>query len=253
MEVQSTTNPIPPTGGTNAVAPLGISASMSVSKTTELTSSIFPDWFNVTVPIKLTTFVIDNGMAPGTVTTTWDTAATGLSQYDPSEPNSGFLPWNLIQPFYSKMHRMEYSLLLKPVKVEDVECRQQVIYSYNDDQLSLTTRNTCNHNEVFSFDSTNDIKIISVPQFFMHNNIATNRNYFVDELNSTINEYVPRTQLTVLLVNSYRPNVAQPTQFDTMKFLIVKPTNMKVIAARRYVKGTLTDNNKVIYPLPNFM
>lgn len=253
MEIQSTTNPIPPTGGTNAVAPLGISASMSVTKTTELTSSIFPEWFNMTIPIKLAEFVITNETATQEVVSTWSTRSTGLSQYDPSEAQNGFLPWNMITPFYSKMHRMEYALMYKPVKVEDVECRIQAMYSYNDNQIALNLRGTCNHNEVFSFDSTNDIKVLSVPQFFMHNNIATNRNYLTDELNSQVNEYIPRTQVTLILNNAYRPNVAQPPSFNVLEFVILKPTNMKVIAARRYVRGTLTDNNQVIYPLPNFM
>jgi hypothetical protein len=64
---------------------------------------------------------------------------------------------------------------------------------------------------------------------------------------------MPRTQVPLILNNAYRPNVSQPPSFNVLEFVILKPTNMKVIAARRYVRGTLKDNNQLIYPLPNFM
>uniref|UniRef100_A0AAU8JNG4 Structural protein 2 n=1 Tax=Chipolycivirus sp. TaxID=2809300 RepID=A0AAU8JNG4_9VIRU len=256
MEVPSTTNPLPPSGGTNTVAPLGISSSLSISKTEELESVQYPDWFSANVPVLIGDFTLSTSQTVGTKVFSWTTEVSELDYYrpDPADTKNTILPWSLVRPYFSKMTRMEYALIFKPIKVTDAEVRLHAIYNYTGDFVgSYTSDALANHNEMFSFDDSSDIKILSVPQFFMHNNQQTNKN--VINLNTEwYQSYVPSTTLDIFVANVYQPNLAQPDSFKVKVFLVPIPTNIKTIAARRGVKGGLEGgNNFDIYPHPYFM
>jgi hypothetical protein len=256
MEVPSTTNPLPPSGGTNTVAPLGISSSLSISKTEELQSVQYPDWFSANVPILIGNFTLSNTQTVGTKVFSWTTEGPDLDYYrpEPADLKNSILPWNLVRAYFSKMTRMEYALIFKPVKVTDSEARLHAIWNYTGDQVgSYTTNALANHNEMFSFDDSSDIKVLSVPQFFMHNNQQTNTN--IQNLNNTwYQSFVPSTTLDVFVANVYQPNLAQPDSFEVMVFLVPIPTNIKTIAGRRGVKGGLEGgNNLEVYPHPYFL
>lgn len=256
MEVLSTTNPLPPSGGTNTVAPLGITASLSVTKTAELDSVQYPDWFSANVPILIGDFTVSNAQTIGTKLYSWSTEATDLSYYRPkiADNKNKVLPWNIVRPYYSKMTRMEYVLIFKPIKVTDSEARLHAIWNYTGDHVNnYSTNALANHNELFSFDDSSDVKFLSVPQFFMHDNLQTNVNMDTDTAD-WYQSYVPATTLDLFVANIYQPNLAQPESFDVLVFLMPIPTNVKTIAARRPIIGGLQDdNNYPILPHPYFM
>lgn len=249
MEVSSTTNPTAPTGGTNPTAPLGISSSLSTTVKNEVN---FSGWSELSLPILIGSFQVNSSQAIGTPVYEWSTRNTKLgSSYNP-QSTDGFLPWSLIMPWYSKMVRMEYALLFKPYKVADAEVRFQAIWNYTGLPTTLSTRTTANHNEVFSFDDSSDEKIITVPQYFMHDNVTTNKSY--NTIDPQVPSWVPHTVLTVLINNPYQPNLAQPDNFNVQVFLIPMPQNIKVIAGRRTVFGGNTSGNQLtIFPEPYFM
>jgi len=246
MEVLSTTNPVPPSGGTNTSAPLSITASMS---NTVKVQRLLPGWSTLQMPILLETFQISSTQAVGSTVYNWSTRNTKIQQNHDSTKNKS--AWSLVQPYYSKMCRMEYVLILKPFKVADAEVRLQALWNYQGTTKQLTTANTANHNEVFQFDDSSDEKVLSVPQFFMHDNVTTNKTMF----NSTTvypPSWVPDTRLTLVIVNPYQPNLTQPDSFSVQVFLMPIPTNMKVIAARRPVKGTWNNNETTVVPVPYY-
>jgi len=246
MEVLSTTNPLPPSGGTNTSAPLSITASMS---DTVKVQRLLPGWSTLQMSILLDSFQIKSSHAIGEKVYNWSTRKTGIGNDHDSTKNKS--AWALVQPYYSKMCRMEYLLILKPFKVADAEVRLQAFWNYTGDLVSLNTTSTANHNEVFQFDDSSDEKVLSVPQFFMHDNVTTNKT----ALSATTQEvpsWVPDTRLSLVVVNPYQPNLTQPDAFTVQVFLMPVPTNMKVIAARRPVQGTWTDNSTVIVPTPYY-
>jgi len=246
MEVLSTTNPLPPSGGTNTSAPLSITASMS---DTVKVQRLLPGWSTLQMPILLDSFQIKSSDTTGHVVYNWSTRYTKIADHHDSTKNKS--AWALVEPYYSKMCRMEYLIILKPFKVADAEVRLQAFWNYTGDLVQLNTNKTANHNEVFQFDDSSDEKVLSVPQFFMHDNVTTNKT----ALNSTTqvpSSWVPDTRLSLVIVNPYQPNLTQPDSFEVQVFLMPVPTNMKVIAARRPVKGTWSDNTTVIVPTPYY-
>jgi hypothetical protein len=248
-EVLSTSNPIPPTGGTNATAPLGISASMSISKSPELTKVLYPQIYSYPRPILITKFPISSSQTVGTNVYTWSTVSTGLKAPLVTDPS--FMPWNLIMPYFSRMTKMEYGLYLKPYKVTDAEVKLHILWSYNDSSFNYNTNSTTNHDEEFSFDDASDVKAISVPQFFVHRNITTDKNY----TNSTVGvpgAYVPRTKMNLFVANSYQPGLVQPDSFNTQVFVLPYSNSSQVVAGRRYVTGGLTTRVRLT-PEPYFL
>jgi hypothetical protein len=255
MEVLSTTNPTPPDGGTNASAPLSLSAALSITKSPQLNKEIVPDALFQQVPILIDRFKISNSQVVGATAYSWAVYNNGLAKYQPPTNNEGvgFLPWSLIQPYYSKMHKMEYALIFKPVKITDCETRLHALWDYaGSGAVKYTTYGLNNHNEQFSFDDASDLKVLSVPQFWITNNVSTNTNSY-DEDTDRVNPYIPVTNLKLFVANTYQPNLTQPDNFEVMVFLMPLPSNMKVMAGRRMVQGALKYGDNVhILPRPYF-
>jgi len=255
MEVLSTTNPTPPDGGTNASAPLSLSAAFSITKSPQLNKEIVPDALFQQVPILIDRFKVSNSQVVGDKIYNWSVFKNGLAKYTPPIDNEGvgFCPWSLVQPYYSKMNKMEYVLLMKPVKITDCEVRLHAMWDYtNIGQQEYNERTLNNHNELFSFDDASDLKVLSVPQFWMTNNVTTNTNAY-DEGSNRINPYVPTTSLNCFVANTYQNNLTQPDDFEVMVWLVAISQNMKVMAGRRMVKGALKYGDNVhIVPIPYF-
>lgn len=249
MEVLSTTNPIPPTGGTNAVAPLGISASMSVTKSSELQSTQLTEMMSVPAPILIGEFSVSNQQNVGDNLFTWSTRDTTISTTN--SYSQGYVPWNLIKPYYSKMVRMEYILIFKPYKVTDCEAKIHAIWTYDGSTPAYSTNVTANHGELFSFDDSSDQKILQVPQFFQSNNITTNETTLSATV-SFVPKWVPYTTLQLKLANIYQPNLAQPDSFKVQVFILPIANNAKVISCRRMLRGGYVDNNQTINTFPYF-
>lgn len=248
-EVLSITNPIAPTGGTNATAPLGISASLSVSKSPQLSKILYPQIYSYPRPILVSTIQVSSTQPIGTRVATWSTTNTGLGQYVLTDP--GFMPWNLIFPYFSKMTKMEYVLYYKPYKVTDAEAKLHAIWSYTDSNLAYTLTNTTNHDQEFSFDDASDVKDLAVPQFFMHNNVTSDINY-TTSVATAIPVYVPRTRLNLFLANAYQPGIAQPINFNMQLFVLPFSNSNQVVAGRRSVTAGLVTRSR-IFPRPYFL
>jgi len=250
MEVLSTTNPIPPTGGTNAIAPLGITAALSITKTSFLTDFITPVATDVQRPILLSQFTCDSTSAIGTSKFKWSTYNTNLTNYDPNNTN-GFIPWNLVKPYYSKMFRMDYEIIFKAYKVTDAETKLHALWTYTDDSISYNTDHLANHNQEFSFDDSSDLTILQVPQFFMHNNVVGDIIYR-DSLYS-LPAFLPKTNLELFVANRYQPSLMHPETFKVQVFLQPIPSNMKVVHSRRTVTGGYPTNTNVHPSRPYFL
>jgi hypothetical protein len=255
MEVLSTTNPLPPDGGTNAAAPLGLSAAMSVTKSPELASEQEVSAYTSLSPILIDQFTVGISNIVTDNVYQWSIEANKLKQFLPPRDNSSMsvMPWNLALPYFTKMGKMEYILVFKPYKITDCEIRLQAVWDFARNKTQNFQQSRLNNlNELFSFDDASDVKFLSVPQYFMTNNLQTNVNQ-LDENSLYVNAYTPTTKLNLFVANAYQPNLSQPDSFNVQVFLIVVPTSMKVIACRRMVEGGTKTNDNPIEPTPYFM
>lgn len=255
MEVLSTTNPVPPDGGTNAVAPLGLTSAMSTTKTPQLESVIDPSGFVTSSPILIDEFEINTTQVVGQNVYQWSVESNKLKKFLPTSDNleMSIMPWNLALPYFSKMVKMEYILVFKPFKITDCEVRLYAVWDFAREKPQLFQQSRLNnYNELFSFDDASDIKYLSVPQYFMTNNVATNTNQ-VDVNSLYVNPYVPTTKVNIFIANAYQPNLSQPDSFKVKVFLIPIATSTKVIAGRRQIKGGTESNDNPIQPTPYFM
>lgn len=255
MEVLSTTNPVPPDGGTNAIAPLGLTSAMSTTKTPQLESVIDPSAFVTLSPILIDKFRVSTSQVIGDKPYEWSIENNKLKEFLPPSNNldMSIMPWNLVLAYFSKMVKMEYVLVFKPFKVSDCEVRVHAVWDFaREKPQNFQQSRLNNYNELFSFDDASDVKYLSVPQYFMTNNVSTNINQ-VDENAVYVNPYVPTTKVNLFIANTYQPNLSQPESFEVKVFLVPVVTSAKVIAGRREVKGGTETNNNPIQPTPYFM
>lgn len=248
MEVISTTNPIPPTGGANATAPLGISTSFTTSLTSEALKQKVTEARSMGSEILIDTFEISSLSEAPFEVYNWSTVSNKLSSYNPI---LSFLPWNLIKPFYANMLNMEYVLIFKPYKVSDASVKIQGMISYDTLHKPLSTNTFANHNFIFDFNDTSDEFILAIPQYFQHINLVAN-NPTITSNTSERPGFMPTTSIRLRIMNTYQPNNIIPDTFNVQVFLVLIPNNMKNISApRELVTGYDAPVNKT--PTKYFM
>lgn len=237
MEVASTTNPIPPTGGANPTAPLGISTSFSISMTQEALRQKYIESRSQVTEILIDEFTVSSLLDAPFALYNWSTLQTKLSRYLGA---NAFMPWNLIKPIYSNMLNMEYVLIFRPYKVADAAVKIQSTISYENTTFSLNVNTFANHNFEFDFNDSSDIFILPVPQYFQHINLTSKRPITSGTV-STAPAFLPTTKIDMRVMNTYAPNNVIPDTFDVQVFLMVIPNNMKNIAAPREIYGGWSD------------
>lgn len=248
MEVISTTNPIPPTGGANATAPLGISTSFTTTLTSEALKQKVTEARSMGSEILIDTFEISSLTEAPSDVYTWSTISNKLSAYYPS---LSFLPWNLVKPYYANMLNMEYILIFKPYKVSDASVKIQGEIRYDLLHQPLGPNTFANHNFIFDFNDTSDEFILAIPQYFQHINLLAN-NPILTIGTSERPAFLPTTSIKLRVMNTYQPNAIIPDTFNVQVFLIVIPNNMKNISApRELVTGFDSPVNKT--PIKYFM
>lgn len=253
MEIPSTTNPIPPTGETNTSAPLGITSALSTSYTKEALMMKTPSMKMVPKPILLGEFTISAQTPPTTLVYTWSTTNTGLNIYNPANPtNNGFLPWNLIMPYYSNLHNMEYALQFCPYKVADAEVNLFGVFSFDGLAFAMGPKLFANTTHSFKFNDTSDEHIEAIPQFFQHSNLMSKQVRLTGQT-VAVPPFIPTTRYELRVMNTYQPMSAAPQDFTVQVFLIVKPNNMQNVSAPRYIKAGLDITPSEQLPTPYFM
>lgn len=232
METLSTTNPIPPTGGTNTSVPLGITATTEL-KPIQLNSPIFEsDFFSVPKKILIDTFEIKNTQNLYEEIYSWSVRDTKLKQYFSRYDDPKVTPWNLIPAYYSKQVRMEYQLLFYPIKVTNCKVKVDAIVDYLD-QLPAADGafDFTNQNNQFELDDPDGIITYPIPQYYITNNVPTDMNYFDGAFRFPA--FLPQTKVRFTIANRYHNNNLQPDSFNVKVFLLAIPVNPQNLVGKK--------------------
>jgi hypothetical protein len=247
MEVLSTTNPIPPTGGTNTSVPLGISSSTEMTPA-PMNIPYFGDLdFSTPKMIYIDQFQISNNQQLYTEVFTWGVRDTRLKQYLSLYENpTSITPWNLVAAHFSKQVRMEYTLLFYPIKVSDCRVKIDIIVDFNDTlNPAFQTADFSNLNTQFTFDDPDGVIQIPIPQYYVTNTVNTDNNYF----NGTYNfpGFLPKTKIRATIANAYHNNALQPETFKVEVFLLATAVNPMNLVGKRVAKLGTTNANLLPY------
>jgi hypothetical protein len=256
MDVISLTNPIPPQGTTNTTVPLSITAS-----TAETSSP-------VNVPIKVTNVYSEMRGVFFDLLTISDTNAIGsrVFQYNyrslfASKYNltnsivedqvvSGFMPWALILPYFSKFCKMEVDFALNPIKIADSRVRLDIVSTYDRTFDSKYNVNTlANPNMHILLDDPTDTINISMPTYFISNNVSTDAvmakviiggGTITRQIDSSL---APTTLMTSYIASPYQHNSLQMPSFKVLVEAFPRFSNVLGLTAKRYIKVERVINN----------
>lgn len=258
-DVISTTNPIPPTGMTNTNVPLGITSSVSETPQPVNVPILPTSVYESSHGIYLGNFPFTDANAIGTKLYTWDyrkpltagyartVSATG--QYSP------FTPWDLILPSFSKQCKIEYDILLIPVKIGDCRARLDCVFKFDNSPFNdlYSTNLLANYNQHFFLDDCDEQIRFSVPTYWVSNNVSTDivktktRNASVISDIELPSAFLPSTKLNLYVSSPYQHNSMQLSTFNVHVVLFPKPTAMLGLAGKRTTTvtrqtvGTRTD------------
>lgn len=230
--------PQPPSGVPPTEIPLSITAPLSETPfPVNLSASQSYSVYSFDHGIYIKNYRINNSQVPGSKIATWFSRfPLGL---DPNVYNtvSGiqkdkfFVPWNLVSAFYARTGKIEWDIILAPVKVADSRVILDVLFRYAGDFLDVWDRNTlANDNLSKLIDSSDNNFEFNVPLFhttnFYHmdshvastldNSTSTVRRRFINA-----SPFIPNTSVNLFIRNRYHNSKIQPSKFDLA--FIVRP------------------------------
>lgn len=262
MEVISTTTPIPPSGTTSTVTPLGISGSMSQT-TQPLTNQ---------VPRRLTKMMKSNGLYYGKFTVN-STQATGTnvfswrSKFPLGSTRNNYsdiassdtmlynIPWDLIPAFYSKQCKIEWKVEFTPVKVADSRVSFDIVHNYNDGSPVYGVGILNNDSIHKIIDDQDDPFDFIPPQYFISKLIQTD-GYVNSQLDKPAVRmqpaFLPTTKTNVYIRNQFQPNQMQPLSFEVVVTLYPIIRNALGFAGKKMNRMLNPELNDFV-PIPYFM
>lgn len=252
-DVISTTNPIAPTGLTNTSVPLGITASISETPQPVNVPVLPTSVYESSHGVYLGNFPFSDSVDIGAFLYGWDYRKPLTSAYSRSVDSEGrisaFTPWDLVLPSFSKECKMEYSMLLIPVKIGDSRARIDCIFRFEDSALSdaYSTKLMANYNQHFFLDDTDEQVEFAIPTYWMTNNVTTD---IVKTAASSPapadldlpSAFLPSTKLSLYVASPYQHNSMQTSTFNVHVIIFPTPTHMLGLAGKRFVSVRSTES-----------
>lgn len=230
-----TTTPNAPVGQITPEVPLGISASL-----TQIVSPLeYPPLRSSTGGLNewnyIDSFTIEAKNPVGKFLWSWDS-------YDPfksktknkfMENNNQVIPYlfkNMALPYWAQYLNMEYILRFEPVKVTDsrVEIFVEKNYDGRADQNNIafgdaSTSSYNQENEIFTFDSPDEVKLIK-PTLFQAQSKMPNNAGLIHEVDKPIEKlwptFLPTTTISLKQQSRFINNALQPDTFDVNVYIM---------------------------------
>lgn len=237
MSNTMTTNPPPPlTGMTSTNVPLSIDSQLDKQAIPQnILIQDVPSSFRKP-NILVHDFDVNSGMAPGFLLYSWDSVfplddsiftyanRTALSVGTP------FVPWSLVEAYFSRKCSIEWTMILTPIKVPDSRCSFDVVFRYRDVNAPYGTNVLNNHTMHFLVDSQSKPIKFKIPQFWATQSVETMMGEIATHTFPPIG--LPNTRISVYLSGQYQPSLLQPEAFKVLVELEPHVTNIETIAGR---------------------
>jgi hypothetical protein len=248
-EVISKTNPIPPTGGTNTSVPLGITGSTAETMA-PVNVPINPTTiYNAGSGVYLGNFQIKDTDVIGTGVFEWQFRKPLTADYkrttNANGQHSPFTPWDYVVAYLSKQTKVTYSMEFIPIKIGDCRARLDFVYNFERRDTffsaAYNTKLLANYNEHKLLDDADQQKLITIPDYFMTNNVTTdvcktrqNSGGVLSDLDLP-NAYVPTTNMKVYIAAPYQHNNMQMPNFNVHIILYAHFSNTYGLTGKRSI------------------
>jgi len=236
--VPATTQPLPPSGEATPFVPLSIESALTLEELANNIPNSYENAMMFPYGVLYTDLTVTSTYEPGASLGSLDVrnifnGLQFLSVFGLSQIN-GFMPWNLITPFYSKVTRMEYLVRHIPVKVADCRVKLDVFFRFNGTTAPYATATYNSPNVHMELDDPSGQIDLYIPQVYVSNNVPTDK--FLTQV-SEVSPLVPQTRATYYVTTQYSPNALQPTSMRIVR--VIYPTNNNTVglAVKRTIEA----------------
>lgn len=168
------------------------------------------------------------------------------------------VPWSLINAYYSRMCKIDYELIIQPIKVPDCRVSMDFVHNYNGKQAAYDNKTLVNHNVHYLFDSPQSALELSIPMFWPVMNVNTNQYiHFAGTAGYSTykNAFIPQTKTTGYIAAPYVRINLQPTHVSLVVWLKLIPRQVQGAAAMKtktILRDKVTKLRTTFLPLPYF-
>jgi len=250
-----TTQPLPPLGTTTTPTPLSIEGTLTNNlvegdidpqpiPSLSCKNSLYYGKFEITSSNTVAQRIFEYNME-------YPLGETSNGYYK-QPPNNGvfvFLcPWSLIPVWFSRQAKIDYALVMQPVKISDSRVSVDSIFRYKQEKVTHYTLDAFVH-DTFShyIDDSDGLISMSIPSFWNTNFVPTR---FLRLSNTNIPPaFLPKTQMTTFIRSPYVPTLMHPDKFDILVYLIpIVSVASTMVGATRVARSSPNFDNYL--PLP---
>lgn len=254
MQVDQTTQPLPPLGVSTTPTPLSVEGttnysdrpdSLNVQKDVLLKNSIYYGKYSISRddPTGKVIWKYRTDFPLGEVDNNYYTQVDSLGNF------RMLLTKPLVNAYFSRSIKIDWVMIHQPVKISDcrVSCDMITRYSGSYSSKPYRTDTFVNDNVQVYFDDMDDHFIFQVPSFWPTSCVAT-RNTRQSGFNRPP-PFVPKTTCEFFIRSPYVNNALQPDTFDVLVYLVPIISHASTIAAQEAIIRYQPDLDDFL-PLP---
>jgi hypothetical protein len=246
MQVDPTTQPLPPLGQTTTPTPLSVEGILAHNiEPDNLRKQPIPA-LNAKNSLYYGKYTIDRNDTTGHKffehTMEYPLGKASNLYYNQPDNTGNFrflLTWALIPVFFSRTTKVDFVQIHQPVKVSDCAVSFDVINRYSGKgNINYDTDAFANDTVHFVFDDTDDHFVFLVPTYWATSSVPTRFTRYVNNIQPA---FIPKTVSSFYVRSPYVNNALQPDTFDVLVYL------MPIIS----IASTMVSPTRVVRSVPN--
>lgn len=145
------------------------------------------------------------------------------------------VPWGMIEAYYSRMSKVDYELVIQPIKVADCRVSMDFVFDFKSSDMTYDTKTLVNNNVHYAFDDPIDLLDLPIPMYWPVLNINTNIYSYNRATGFEVrkNSFLPSTKLNGFIAAPYVRLSLHPTTVTLVVWLRMVPRQLQGACAMK--------------------